>query len=59
MQLPEQLTAPVDGGDEVGVVTVYTGPDSLGSWPVRAAETVPHLQLGDAVQLLLYRLAGA
>ena len=59
VQLPEQLTAPVDGGDEVGVVTVYNGPDSLGSWPVRAAETVPHLQLGDAVQLLLYRLAGA
>ena len=59
VQLPEQLSAPVDGGDEIGTVTVYNGSDSLGSWPVRAAETVPHLQLGDAVQLLLYRLAGA
>lgn len=59
IDLPEELTAPVEGGDEVGLVTVYSGEDSLGSWPVRTAEEVPPLEFAGAVRLLLQSLAGA
>lgn len=58
VQLPQQLPAPVEAGDEVGLVTLYDGENSLGSYPVRAAEPVPHLEFAGAVQLLLRSLTG-
>ena len=50
--LPGGMQAPVRRGQQAGTVTVYSGGQALGSWPVQAQQDVPRLDLRRAFNRL-------
>ena len=56
--LPESLTAPVEQGQTVGTVQVYSGEDLLGEYEVHAAADAPRMDFGTAMGLLWEALTG-
>ena len=52
VELPGSCTAPLRMGDEVGTVTVTSGGQTVGRWPVRAAADAPRMDFAAALRLL-------
>ena len=57
VQLPADVPAPLQKGDTVGSVRVYSGETVLGEYPVRAGGDVEKLDLNGALRLLLQNMA--
>ena len=53
--LPEEVEAPVQPGDVLGVLTVYAGDSQAAEVPLTAGEAVPRLTYGQALGRLLRR----
>ena len=51
-ELPEVVSAPVEKGQQLGTVTVTADGQTLGSWPVCAAQAVPELDFKFALRTL-------
>ena len=56
ISLPESCAAPVNLGDQVGTVTVTSGGETVGSWPIRAAADAARMDFDTAVRLMLESL---
>ena len=52
VELPGSCTAPLKMGEEVGAVTVTSGGQTVGRWPVRAAADAPRMDFAAALRLL-------
>ena len=52
VELPGSCSAPLKMGEEVGAVTVTSGGQTVGSWPVRAAADAPRMDFAAALRLL-------
>ena len=58
IDLPEQLEAPVEQGQTVGIVKIFSGGTLLGAYDVRAAADAPRMDFGTAWKLILGSLTG-
>ena len=58
IDLPEQLEAPVEQGQTVGTVKIFSGGTLLGAYDVRAAADAPRMDFGTAWKLILGSLTG-
>ena len=56
--LPAQLEAPVEMGQAVGTVQVYSGENLLGEYEIKAAADAPRMDFGTAFGLLWGSLTG-
>ena len=56
--LPQQLEAPVEKGQAVGTVQVYSGEELQGEYEVKAAADAPRMDFGTAFGLLWESLKG-
>ena len=52
VELPGSCSTPLKMGEEVGAVTVTSGGQTVGSWPVRAAADAPRMDFAAALRLL-------
>ena len=52
VELPGSCSAPLKMGEEVGAVTVTSGGQTVGRWPVRAAADAPRMDFAAALRLL-------
>ena len=52
VELPGSCSAPLKMGEEVGAVTVTSGGQMVGRWPVRAAADAPRMDFAAALRLL-------
>ena len=52
VELPGSCSAPLRMGEEVGAVTVTSGGQTVGRWPVRAAADAPRMDFAAALRLL-------
>ena len=58
IDLPEQLEAPVEQGQTVGTVKIFSGGTLLGAYDVRAAADASRMDFGMAWKLILGSLTG-
>lgn len=59
IELPERLDAPVEAGQTLGSVSVWSGSELLQRLPLRAAESVERLGIGALWRRFLFALTGA
>ena len=52
VELPGSCSAPLKMGEEVGAITVTSGGQTVGRWPVRAAADAPRMDFAAALRLL-------
>ncbi len=58
VELTQSITAPVEKGQRLGTITVYSGEKQLISLPLTAGESVAKLTFGDMFAIIFARLGG-
>lgn len=53
LDMPQMLEAPLEQGAQAGQISVYSGENLLGQWPVKITQQVEKLEFWDAVRLIL------